>query len=186
MKVILISGKSASGKDTLANFMREEYTKNGKKVLTIHYADCVKFYARQYYRWNGEKDEAGRGLLQHLGTDRVRAKFPNYWADLVGQFLSAIDGDFDYVLIPDLRFYNEYKRVAKFNKNCITIRVNRLNRDGTYMLNSAMTEEQHKHPSECSLDDFSFDYMVDNSGSLDDLRAAAKKTIEMIEGEEND
>ena len=180
MQVVMISGKSGSGKDTLANFMREHLEQQGKRVITIHYADCVKFYAKQYFGWTGEKDEEGRSLLQNLGTNWVRTKYPNYWADLVGQFLNSIDKQFDIALIPDLRFCNEERRVKKFNKNCITIRINKLNEDGTYILSPSLTPEQHAHPSECSMDDVAFDIMVNNSGTLDDLKEDAKEIIEMI------
>lgn len=182
MKIILISGKSGSGKDTLANFMRKEYEAQGKKVLTIHFADCVKFYAQQYYGWDGvTKDAAARTLFQTLGTDKVRKKFPNYWANLVGQFLSAIDGDFDYVLIPDTRFLNEISHVKRYNKDCVTLRINKLNGDGTFIFNPALTPEQNAHPSECELDDYCCDIMINNCDTLVELEKDSKEIVKMIE-----
>ena len=169
MKIILISGKSGSGKDTLANFMRKEYEAQGKKVLTIHFADGVT------------KDVAARTLFQTLGTDKVRKKFPNYWANLVGQFLSAIDGDFDYVLIPDTRFLNEISHVKRYNKDCVTIRINKLNGDGTFIFNPALTPEQNVHPSECELDDYCCDIMINNCDTLVELEKDSKEIVKMIE-----
>ena len=180
MKVVMISGKSGSGKDTLANFMNELLIAENKRVIIIHYADCVKFYAKQYMGWDGEKDEYGRSLLQNLGTNWVRAKYPNYWADLVGQFLNAVDDQFDVALIPDLRFCNEEHRVKKFNKDCVTIRINKLTEDGDYILNPNLTPKQHKHPSECDMDDVAFDIMINNCDTLEDLKEDAKEVIKMI------
>ena len=54
---IVISGKSGSGKDKIALFMKEELAKRGKKVLIIHFADAVKWFCRDFLDWNGKKDE---------------------------------------------------------------------------------------------------------------------------------
>lgn len=180
MKTILISGKSGSGKDTLANFLKTEYQNTGKKVIIIHFADMVKEFAKLYYNWNEEKDVAGRHLLQYVGTTVVRKAFPNYWAELVAKFLAAenLTGSFDIALIPDLRFLNEYKIVKKYNKDCYTIRINKIDEDGEYILSPILTDLQNNHPSECELDDFSFDIMVNNNGTLDDLKNAAHEIIE--------
>ena len=152
----------------------------GERVIIIHFADFVKEFARLYYNWNGEKDVAGRHLLQYLGTNVIRKKFPNYWADLVAKFLAAISlkGDFDIALIPDLRFLNEYKIVKKYNKHCYTIRINKIDNNGEYILSPVLTEKQINHESECDLDDFSFDIMVNNNGTLEDLKNSAKEIIE--------
>ena len=73
-KIICISGKAQHGKDTTATILSAALEDRGNKVLTFHYADLLKYLCRQYFNWNGEKDEAGRTLLQHVGTDVVRAK----------------------------------------------------------------------------------------------------------------
>lgn len=177
MKVILISGKSGSGKDELAQAMRTSLQSDGARVLIIHFADAVKMFASAYYNWNQKKDEAGRTLLQTLGTDKVRAHYPEYWAEIVGKFISATSTDWDYVLIPDLRFYNEGYIVQKFNPGTIWVRINRFDEEGNEYLNPALTETQHQHASEVSLDDHSFDWYVINDGTIDDLRLAAGELI---------
>ncbi len=53
MEIIIISGKSGSGKDTFAEMMRRKLEAAGCKCLTAHYADLVKHYADIYYAWNG-------------------------------------------------------------------------------------------------------------------------------------
>lgn len=184
MKVILISGKSGSGKDTFASFAREELKNRNLRILTIHFADMVKEYAKLYYNWDGNKDKQGRQLLQYIGTDMVRKYYPNYWAELVAKFIAAAgkNDDFDVVLIPDLRFLNEYKKVKKYNKDCITIRINKLNDDGTFIFNPTLTEEQNQHPSECELDDYCCDYMINNCGTLEDLKINTMLILNNIYG----
>lgn len=181
MKVIMISGKSGSGKDTFATFLKDELIALNKRVLVIHFADMVKEYAKLYYGWDGVKDEAGRTLLQQLGTDKVRAKYPTYWGRLVAQFISATAADWDYVLIPDLRFLNEYKTVVQYNRNlCSAIRITRYDNNSQPWLNPALTEEQHNHPSETDLDEWSFDWYIENAGSLEELQIGAKEFLKLI------
>ena len=46
---IVISGKSGSGKDQLAQYMKETLEKHNQKVLIIHYGDAVKWVLRDYF-----------------------------------------------------------------------------------------------------------------------------------------
>lgn len=57
MNVILISGKARSGKDSFANALSKILQSKDKKVLITHYADLLKYVCRQFFDWNGEKDE---------------------------------------------------------------------------------------------------------------------------------
>ena len=85
--------------------------------------------------------------------------------------------EWDYVLIPDTRFPNEIEYVKSSwvgESDIYTIRVDRPNFD------SGATEEQLKHESECALDDYEFDSLVTNSGTLDDLRLKAKHYVEYV------
>ena len=177
MKVIMISGKSGSGKNALAAAFDKALKEKGNRVLTIAFGDLVKTFLKQYYGWNGEKDEAGRKLLQELGTEKVRTMFPTYWAEVVAEFIIATAADWDYVLIPDWRFANEYYTIADYTSNTILIRVERYNDDGSKWVNPDMTPEQLKHISENELEKFSFDYIVENRGEIDNLTGAAETIL---------
>ncbi len=176
---IIISGKAGSGKDTVAQFMKEELEKHGKRVLIIHYGDAVKWVLRDFFNWDGKKDAVGRTLLQRIGTDVVRAKFPNFWTGIVVGLLEAFEpySDFDIALVPDARFPNEVDIALENLKNCITVRINRHNADGTEWINPNLTEEQRNHPSETSLDTFAFDYVIHNDEGLNTLEESAKTIL---------
>lgn len=180
MKIIMISGKSGSGKDQLGLFLKEQLEREHKRVLTIHFGDLVKFFLSKYYKWDGNKDINGRTMLQRLGTDMIRKKFPHYWGNAVSQFIAATAIDWDYVLIPDWRFLNELSAIERYNKNVITVRINRLNEDGTYQISPQLTAEQAQHISECELDTCYFDWLVDNSGTLDELQESATILLKEI------
>lgn len=181
MKVILISGKSGSGKDALAALMRNILEADGYNCITIHFADLVKFYAREYYHWDGIKDESGRTLLQHLGTDRVRAHDKNYWAECVARFLEAVSKDFDFAFIPDARFPNEIEVTCHYNPDYVTIRINRVTEDNLPYTNILFTKEQLQHESETALDQWQwFDYKIVNMPGIDKLQNQAKHLVDMI------
>ena len=89
MKTLIISGKAGHGKDTVANFMKEVLEKEGNRVIVCHYGDAVKWVIRDYFNWDGQKDERGRSLLQKIGTDVVRASYPNFWVGIIAGLLNT-------------------------------------------------------------------------------------------------
>lgn len=153
MKVITISGKARHGKDTAAINMKARLESEGARVLIVHFADYLKFVCEKYFGWNGEKDEAGRTLLQYYGTDVGRHANDNMWAKIVLEFLKAYGDMFDYVIIPDTRFRDEIK-LMQDNFETVTILVVRLGFD------NGLSEEQKNHASEVDLDFYNFDYVM--------------------------
>ena len=164
MKVILISGKAQHGKDTVAGFLEEELTRRHQTVLIAHYGDLLKYICRTFFDWNGEKDEDGRSLLQHVGTDVIRKQDSNFWARFVCQMLKFFPDAWDYVVIPDCRFKNEISQPAEYGLKPYHIRVVRPDFD------NGLTPKQQAHPSETALDGVKPDYTLINNGSLSDLR----------------
>ncbi len=163
MKVCCISAKARHGKDTAAELLKEHLEYRGQRVLITHYADLLKFICSKFFGWNGEKDEAGRSLLQYIGTDVVGAKNPAYWADFIISILKMFDGTWDYVLIPDCRYPVEVTTM-KDNFETIVLRVERPDFD------NGLTEAQKSHPSEVDMDNYDFDFALLNNGSLDTFR----------------
>lgn len=160
--VILISGKMRHGKDTLANFLKENIEKENKKVLIIHYADYLKYICKQFYNWSGEKDIAGRTLLQTVG-ENFRKKNSDFWVTQTVSLIEQLEDQYDYVIIPDVRYPNEILIPEwHFQNRTMTIRIKRNYDSGT--------EEQKSHISETSLDNYSFDLYVDNYGTEKDLK----------------
>ena len=110
---------------------------------------------RLIYRGMKEKDGA---LLQFWGTEFRRKKFDwDYWVKKVKDVIDN-EPENDYV-IPDARFKNE----AEFIKDCggeiwkiIRPEYNRLDRDPN-------------HRSEVDLDDWIFDEIIVNDGTIEEL-----------------
>lgn len=176
MKVILISGKAQHGKDTTAQFMKEALEERGKRVLIAHYGDLLKYICRTFFDWDGRKDEAGRSLLQRVGTDVIRRQDENFWVRFVVSILSFFPHEWDYVLIPDCRFRNEvfHLRLTGYDLpdvHGIHLRVVRPDFD------NGLTEEQKAHPSETDLDGVLPDVLIANDGGLDDLKTAVEEWV---------
>ena len=120
-----------------------------------------------------------RLLLQLLGTDCGRDiihpniwvnslmreykasethKVPRYYDEVNKKGLAGYEGIWEYPnwIITDMRFLNEMEAVKK--RNGITIRVNR-----------NLEESKDQHESETELDNAEFDYVIENSGSIEEL-----------------
>lgn len=161
--IILFSGKAEAGKTTAARMLKEFLDRNNYKSAIIPYGDYVKNTARLIFDWNGEKDKAGRYLLQHWGTDIVRKKDPNFWTDTVVRLASVLNGELDFIIIDDARFENEITCWAG-EYWVYTVRVERPGYE------NHLTPEQRMHPSETSLDNYTFDALLHatNQGELYD------------------
>lgn len=162
MKICCISAKAQHGKDTAAKLIKENLEKKGQRVLITHYADLLKFICVKYFGWNEVKDEAGRTLLQYLGTDVVGAQNPAYWAEFIAGILKMLPDTWDYVLIPDCRYPIEVSTMAD-NFDTIVLRVERPNFD------NGLTAAQKQHASEVKMDDYNFDAIIYNDGTLEEF-----------------
>lgn len=170
MKIITISGMARHGKDSSAKFIRKKLEELGKKVLIIHYADYLKFICKEYFGWNGEKDEAGRTLLQYIGTEKIRNKNTNFHVEVIRLLIEVIGEDFDYIIIPDTRFPNEIQELIKYGFDVLSLKVIRDDFD------SELTLEQKKHPSETALNNYHFDSYI-TAVDLDDLKQECEMLV---------
>lgn len=164
--IITVSGKAQVGKDYFSQTLKEYLEKeHNKKVVVIHYADYLKFICKEYYGWNGEKDEAGRTLLQKVGTDVVRKINKTFWVDAVVNFINAFKNEFDWFIIPDCRFPNEIDTLRYiYEDKFVSVNLHRKNHDGSIFENT-LTGDQRNHPSETALDGYkNYDFYVENDG----------------------
>lgn len=105
-----------------------------------------------------------RDFLQKLGTDGLREGLhTNVWVNALMADYKCVPADrapggwdCDNWIITDTRFPNEAKAIKKAGGILI-----RVERPGVKPVNS--------HASEVGLDDYDFDYVINNDGSLEDL-----------------
>jgi len=102
-----------------------------------------------------------RDFLQLLGTNAIRDNLhKNTWVNA----LMADYSEQSNWIITDCRFPNELIEVKKRLGTSI-----RINREGIKPVNN--------HPSEVALDNYEFDYIIENNGSLEDLDNHIKQHI---------
>lgn len=167
MKIIGIAGLAGSGKDTFAEMLHEEFIQKGLHGEVIPYAWLLKSILKDYFHWDGKKDEAGRTLLQTVGTDIIREKNPDFWVDFLINMADAFSNVWDYIIIPDVRFENEVTKWHDSKYSCCFLGIRR-------EFESSLTPEQRAHVSEQFAETFIPDIMIDNNTTLDELRESAK------------
>lgn len=178
-KIILFSGKAENGKTTAAELLKNILESEGQSVVITRYAYYLKDLAKRYCNWNGQKDEAGRHLLQVLGTDIIRQKLnkPNFHVGRICEDIEICQNCVDYVLIDDTRFENEiYYPKAMFGDKVVAVRIIRTTPD----FHSHLSEEQLNHRSETALDNFKgFDFVIE-AKNIDELKSAMQELSKSI------
>lgn len=181
--VIGMSGKARHGKSSMGTLI-EAYAKAcGYVAESVGFADAVKAEARERFGWNGEKDEAGRTLLQKLGMDR-RKENPDYWVErLFERIKSDVHAPFLKVyIITDVRFENEASAIRHLPSGMMW-RVFRVNATGLPYEND-LTAEQRGHPSETALDSYKFDHVF-VSKNIRGLMSQVEVELKALLGQES-
>ena len=196
--IIGICGLIGSGKDTVADILVQE--NNFKK---LSFADKLKDGVSAVFGWdrvmlegNTEKsrawreqedtfwsNETGRTItprlvLQEFGTDCMRNGFyDGIWVSLVKQEIQQ-NPNKNYV-IPDVRFENEAKMLKSIGRDVWRIR---RGPDPVWfrMYVDLQVEPTDVHKSEWAWANIAFDNVLDNSGSLLELRSRVKGHLASI------
>ena len=171
-KIICLSGKAGSGKDTVATMMQSELEAKGFSCHIINLANLLKYICTMHLGWDGKKDEAGRTLLQKVGTDVIRANEPTFFVDFVAKMIRWFGDEWNYVIIPDVRFKNEIGTLRMSGNKVIHLYVLR------DMQFNNLTEYQQHHSSETEMDSVQPDAYINNFGTLDNLKHTVKLFVE--------
>ncbi len=168
-QIIGVSGKARHGKDTVARLIAEEL--NGlQQVVRLGFADSLKEECRDRFGWNGEKDVAGRALLQRIGVER-RSEDPLYWVRRA--FSRMIDPDTLYV-VSDVRFVNEADAIR--TEGGRLWRVDRVDPGTGEWFDNGLSAGLRTHASETDLDGYSFDeYLVNDT--IENLRVRVRGVL---------
>lgn len=124
--IILISGKAGSGKTTVSNILKGKLSQiSSMTIMQYSFAQPIKKLCEGFMFWNGEKDNAGRLLLQSIGKDG-RDYDQDVWVKHLPIQMDKRAGmfPFNFVLVDDWRFPNELaylKKDARFD--VVTVRV---------------------------------------------------------------
>ena len=163
-KIFILSGKAKSGKNYVADIISDYY----KNSIQISYAYYLKQYVKKITNWDGEEATKPRDLLQSLGIDLIKKIDKELLIRRVMEDIKVYSYFFDVIIVTDARLKEEIDIPKKLFK-CVTIRINGKDND--------LTLEQKNHITETDLDDYKFDYVINNTkdevlkilGGIDEL-----------------
>ncbi len=167
--LIGISGGKGEGKDTVAAIICERFP---FVSVRIAFADALKREVSNALGVSLMDIETSkhvfRPMLQWFGTEfrRQYCGNPKYWIEQLDASVRRYDGSI--VVIPDVRFPNEYEYVKAHEG--IMVKVTR----------DIFRDKFSEHASETSLKDYKFDFTLVNNGTLDQLHQSAELVIEQI------
>ena len=167
--LIGLAGKAGSGKDTAADILCEYY---GFKKLA--FAEGLKTMLasvgfQEPTRENKEKQITGfafsyRKAAQALGTEWGREVDPDIWVKLLEKKLLALgEGNF---VISDVRFKNEVRLVQKLGGQIFEIQGRQVDLGG-----------RSKHASETGLAEKDIDLVIQNDGSIEQLKRKLRSVL---------
>lgn len=155
LKMVLVSGKSESGKDYISDVMEDYLVLSGYRVKCISLGDFLKFICCAYFDWDG-KDKYNSRDLFFSTSDKIHEVRYDFIVEVVSFLIELIADKYDFIIVRDVRFKNELNFLAKrFETHLV-----RVERPG---YKNKMTQEQRENISETDLDDISFEHIVNNS-----------------------
>ena len=124
MKVVLITGMSGSGKDTLAELLALYLDDKNLNVWIQHNADPVKYMANVYFDVDNYKTDEGKRIMMGI-TDLMYSTDAFYFEKIN---MKKVPKNTDVLIIPDWRYLNtRYYFEGKEENEVYTVMVQRTN-----------------------------------------------------------
>lgn len=192
--VILVSGKAGGGKSTVAEMLAKKLQDiPSLTIMPYGFADPIKYMAKAYFGWDGEKDVRGRKLLQQIGFIG-REYDEDVW---VKHFIRQLDKraglfPFHASVIGDWRFPNELNYLERNPLlDTVTIRVfGRGGLEGDVALDvseNSLLEVSKEVLTLPSLDEIDtdgtglfYDFQINNDGDLEELEKKVDTVLASI------
>jgi hypothetical protein len=191
--IIGIIGKARAGKDTFGLMLAEELFKlTRQRYVLMAYAHELKIRVQKDFDlsydqlWGDDKEKQDlryakslkgfssnptdywcpREILQSYG-EFYRSINYNFWADHLFEIID--DKEYKRVIITDVRHINEADPVI--DRKGILIKIIR-----------GIDNDIHgqEHISEVALDDYNIELVIENNGTLKDLKSAAKEVAKKL------
>lgn len=161
-QLIGFAGYAKSGKNLAADLIREKdysweivsFAGRLKQISSLLTGLDVRIFENKKDLYLHGWGMTIREFLQKLGTDAIRNHFHE------DTWVNALLADYhqsDKWLITDVRFPNEANAIKQYGGKVI-----RINRDGI--------EPARGHSSETALDEYQFDYVIDNNSTVEELK----------------
>jgi hypothetical protein len=189
VSVVGVGGRKGHGKDTFAGLLGEDWVVIGmsdplyEAVLKLNPlvelvsspGTCIPLsvYLDSFCGgdWTEAKKNPGvRVLLQRLGTDVVRDMVDeDAWVDIMRFRVRCLLNEGKKVVVTGVRFPNELEAIKRLGGKTVWVE-----RPGV--------GDGDSHISEAAVAMQSFDFVVNNSGTIEDLGRAARRVADVVSG----
>lgn len=159
-KIVVINGTGGSGKDTFV-----ELTSTIRKVYNVSSIDKVKEIAKTC-GWNGKKDEKDRKFLSDLKI--LLIKYNDLPFNDICEKIEKFNNSDDEIMFIHIREPEEIKRIVS-KYNAITLLIKRKGLDNI-----------ETNSSDFNVDNYDYDYYINNDGTIEDLKKEAISFIDKI------
>lgn len=173
-KIIILSGKAKSGKNTVADILQS--LNKDQKIMQTSYSYYLKDYARRILDWDGKEETKPRAFLQELGISLIQKNIDSQLLiRRLCEDICVFSYFYDMILVTDARLKAEIEIPKQQFSDVTVIRITRDDyKDG-------LTEIERKHVTETELDTYTdYDYIIKNSGDEVALRRAVEAIWEEI------
>jgi hypothetical protein len=185
MYKIAISGKANSGKNTVGDLFKYHLLVRETAARVYAFADPIKEIVMTMFPGAERNSLFGASKLRSniipgttityrqslLDIGKLgRSYDPEIWVKKFEQDFYK-NTQFDLYMVTDLRFPEEFKRVSEMG----FVKV-RIKRDDHLVIKDVSETSQD------SITDSAFDFVIDNNGTLDDLKAQCLRTCLVLRG----
>lgn len=160
--IYIINGKGGTGKDTVCELASKYY-----RVRNISSIDPIIKIAK-FAGWNGEKTNCARRMLS--GLKQVFKEYNDLSFKYCVENAHEFFGNDEQIMFVHIREIEEIRRFKdKIGENCLSILVRR---------NSVTNGKIYGNPSDDNVENFEYDYIIENNGSLYELEKNIKDLLE--------
>lgn len=170
MRVFLIAGKAGSGKNEVANIIKNKF----RNSVVTGFSKYIKLFALELTDWDGRDFDKPRAFLQNMG-DTLRSVHEDFLTKRIREDLLVYEKlGIENVIVSDVRLVNEIEYFKNIEDlDVVAIRVNAINSKRN------LNEEERNHHTELELDNYDkFDYVIDNKFDEN----MKKDVIKILEG----
>lgn len=172
MRIFLVAGKSGSGKNEVASYIKEYYIYKLEESVITSYSKYLKNFAKELSDWDGNSATKPRKLLQDLGRE-VRKYDEKYLTRRLIEDMEIYKNHVQNVIIDDVRMPLEIEDMKESFDEVYSI----------YVVNqfsqSKLSLEEQADVTETALEDYpGFDLIIAN----DDIKTLKDKVFKFLEG----
>jgi dephospho-CoA kinase len=192
MKIIFLSGFRGSGKDATYKVIRDKFHQPNILFIRISIADTIKDIGAETYNFDRkladdhfEKDKKRhelngksiREVCREIADEKQKGD-PTCFSRVACNKMrkcnaERLTNNEIIFVVTDYRYKHDYDEIKNqfSSEEIVTIRINR---------KSVKEPDREREREEYALEDFPFDYIINNDGSLDDLCNSCVPIIEKL------